>query len=288
MAEENNFGLYQKKNKKPTLVSELLKVPKPDKKINMPKRDSRFIEAGYIQQADLLFLPDDNGFKYALVVIDIGSSICDAEPLETKTQAEVLSAFKVIYARKNLDIPKAILQIDNGAEFNGKVAKWFSDNKVMIRRGRPGRHRQQANVESLNGIIARAIFYALHTEELKTNETAKAWTQNLPKIIKIINDHRKKQNKLKSKKPIDLDVRCEGDSCTLLKKGQKVRRILDEPKDPGTNTKLSGKFRKTDTRWENESRTIEGVILHPAQSPMYKISGMRNTLYTRNQLQLVN
>ena len=57
----------------------------------------------------------------------------------------------------------------------------------MIRRGRPGRHRQQAHVESRNAIIGRMIFYKLHQEELKTGKTATAWTQYLPTIVKIIN-----------------------------------------------------------------------------------------------------
>jgi hypothetical protein len=283
----DDFGLYRKKGNNKSIVGDLMKIPEKELNINMPKRDPRFIESGYIHQADLLFLPNDDGYKYALVIVDIGSGVIDAEPLKTKTQIEVLSAFKTIYSRDNLDIPKALLQIDKGSEFNGPVAKYFSNNKVMIRRGQTGRHRQQANVESFNGIIARAIFYALHTEELKTGEKATEWTDNLPKIIKIINKHVKVEKKKEKSKPADTDIRCTGQACILLNKGQKVRKILDEPKDPGTQTKLAGKFRKTDTRWENQIRTIDAIILHPAQPPLYKLSGLKNVLFTKAQLQTI-
>lgn len=284
---KSDFGLYRKRNSKHDLVADLMKIPKKDSKINMPTRDPRFIENGYVHQADLLYLPNDNSYRYCLVVVDIGSGICDAEPLKTKKQSEVLKAFQAIYARDNLDIPKAILQIDNGTEFNGVVAKYFSENNVMIRRGQPGRHRQQANVESYNATIARAIFYSLHEKELKTKKPETEWTENLPEIIKIINRHVKKTRIALKKKPISMDARCEGVSCRLLEKGTKVRRQLDEPIDPGSNVKLTGKFRKTDTRWENEVRTITGVHLHPNQPPLYQLSGLKKVLYTRNQLSLV-
>ena len=37
-----------------------------------------------IQQADLLYLSDDTGFKYPLVVIDLGSRLMDAEALKNR------------------------------------------------------------------------------------------------------------------------------------------------------------------------------------------------------------
>lgn len=54
---------------------------------------------GYTQQADLLFLPHDHGYKYALVVIDNYSRKLDAEPLKSKKAAEVKKAFEKIYKR---------------------------------------------------------------------------------------------------------------------------------------------------------------------------------------------
>ena len=39
-----------------------------------------------VHQADILFLPHDNGFKYALTVVDVASRYKDAFPLKTKHQ----------------------------------------------------------------------------------------------------------------------------------------------------------------------------------------------------------
>ena len=38
------------------------------------------IEPKAVLQADLLYLPDDKGYKYALVCVDVGSGYTDAEP----------------------------------------------------------------------------------------------------------------------------------------------------------------------------------------------------------------
>lgn len=284
--DKKNFGLYPKKGQPRSLVSQLMKRPKKDSRINMPSRNSKFIEPGYVHQADVLFLPDDNGYKYALVVVDLGSKLVDAEPLMSKKPTDIVGAFEKIYKRPYLSIPKALLQVDDGGEFKGAVTKYFRDHNVMIRRGRPGRHRQIATVEAYIGVIARAIFYALHTQEIKTKKVATSWVNNLPKIIKIINKKKsaeKKREKVTSK---DLAGRCEGISCELLKVGDRVRVQLDRPRDATGN--LPGKFRITDLRWENKERKITAIILHPGQPPLYRVSGLKNVLYTRNQLQLIS
>src|ERR1700733_12883281 len=91
------FKTQKKKDRKTENVTDkLLEVPKKDNKTNMPHFER--IGPNIAQQADLLFLPDDNGYKYALVVADIGGHrLCDAEPLKNKDQQSVLKAFKAIY-----------------------------------------------------------------------------------------------------------------------------------------------------------------------------------------------
>ena len=282
---DSNFGLYQKKNKK-TLVGKLMTVPQKETKENTPSRDPRLTKPGAVHQADLLFLPHDRGNKYALVVVDIGSRAVDAEPMKNKTQVATRNAFQKIYSRDILDLPTALLQVDDGAEFKGACAKYFTDNKVMVRYAQPGRHRQQAVVESNNGTIARALFYAQHEEELKTKKVSKKWTKNLPLVVELINKNAKKRMEALKKQPLNLDVRCEGDACKMLEQGTKVRVLLDGPRDPGTGTKLRGKFRKTDTRWDVEERKIESVVLMANQPPLYSVTG-KSALYNRNQLQII-
>ena len=79
------------------LLNNLLKKPKKDSGNNMP----HFIVEGpnISQQADLLFLPNDDGFKYSLVVTDIYNSKTDAEPLKNKSAEDVKKAFETIYKR---------------------------------------------------------------------------------------------------------------------------------------------------------------------------------------------
>lgn len=282
----SKYGLYVKD--KTNKVQNLMRVPPKDSKINAPIIDPT-IKKGFVHQADLLFLPDDNGFKYALVVVDLGSRLCDAEPLSNKTQKAVVEAFKSIYSRKTLSVPKALIQTDPGTEFGKSVKKYFNDQNIMYRYGKVGRSRQQAVVEAYNGTIAKAIFHKLHEDELETGETATAWKDDLPKIIKIMNAHVRKLAAARRKgiKKMSKDVRCEDTSCKLIPVGTKVRVIAEKPVD-STGVKLKGGFRKTDLRWELPVRTIESVKLQPYQPPLYRISGIEKVLYGRNQLQLVN
>ena len=60
-------------------------------------------EDNQIHQADLLFLPDDRGFKYCLVVVDCSSHLTDAEGIKTKTADEALHAIIKIYKRGSLN-----------------------------------------------------------------------------------------------------------------------------------------------------------------------------------------
>ena len=71
-------------------------------------------------------MPNDNSYKYALVVIDVGSRLCDAVPLKTKSNIEIIQAFNIIYSRKNgkLKFPKR-LEVDAGTEFKGSVKRFF-------------------------------------------------------------------------------------------------------------------------------------------------------------------
>ena len=54
----------------------------PPKRINYSHFDV-FIP-NEVHQADILFLPDDTGYKYALTIVDIASRYKQAEPLKKK------------------------------------------------------------------------------------------------------------------------------------------------------------------------------------------------------------
>src|SRR5574338_475938 len=112
------------------LITELYKKPRKDKGVNA----TRFLsyQPGDRQQADLLFLPDDNGYKYSLVVVDLGSRLTDAEPIKDKKSKNLIKAIQKIYDRGILSIPKR-LEVDAGLEFKGDLSKWFKKQDVKIR-----------------------------------------------------------------------------------------------------------------------------------------------------------
>ena len=70
-----------------------------------------------IHQADLLYLPIDDGYMYGLTVVDTGSRLTDCEPIRDKKAITVLNAIKKIYDRGILKIPEVSLEVDAGSEF---------------------------------------------------------------------------------------------------------------------------------------------------------------------------
>ncbi len=285
------FGLSDdpevKKKKKTQIVDKLLQVPKKDKGVNAPRFQP--VDAGITQQADLLFLPDDDGYKYCLVIVDIGNKFIDAVPLKSKEGDNVKVAFEKIYRRKILKIPKR-MEIDSGSEFS-EAKKWLKLQHVFVRVAKPGRHRQQAIVERVNQTIGKALFRRMSAQELLTGETSKEWVEDLPKLVSVLNA---KAKKIKKKKvPKFGDPVCKGDACNLLTEGTKVRVILEQPKDPITGQKLTGKFRSTDQRWDPTIRIIKDIMIEPRMPPLYLLDGnvgrhkIEPVGYTKNQLQVV-
>ena len=269
------------------ILDALYKVPKKDKGDNMPHINVP--EPGVVQQADLLFLPDDKGYKYALVVVDANNGVTDAEPIKGKTSKAVLDGFMTIYKRKILNLPKFI-QVDPGTEFKGEVAKYFNDNGVNIKVGKTGRHRQQGLVERRNQVIGKVLFKRMYAQELLTNEQSSEWVDYIKDLIK----HMNKKTEATTKKPInDDDPVCSGDACNLLEQGTQVRVQLEQPYDFSTGKILPGRFRSTDLRWDLRPRTIKEIIIKPGSPPLYLLDGevgrrkLEPVGYTKNQLQVI-
>jgi hypothetical protein len=268
-----------------SIVNELYKKPKRDKGVNAPRfqRPSPNTE----QQADLLFLPDDNGFKYCLVVADVGSRLTDAQPIKDKTNANVLKAFQLIYKRNILSLPKQI-DFDQGTEFKGTVAKWFEGKGIIVHLSVAYRHRQQGIVERKNQTIGKQLFMRMTEEELLTGVPSRQWISDLPKVIMNMN---KKVTETKIPKPSD-EYMCEGDACKVLAENTKVRVALNAPINVTDASLLHGKFRDTDIRWKVKPNIIKQVILQPNGPPMYLINDDKGNTdhrqaFTKNQLLVV-
>jgi len=93
------------KSKKKTELKSLYKKPVPESGNQMPV--AQVFNKGVYQQADILYLPEDKGFKYLLVVVDLYDNSVDAEPVKDilSNSNDVLKAFGKIYSRDYLDLP---------------------------------------------------------------------------------------------------------------------------------------------------------------------------------------
>ena len=80
--------------KENNVVKNLLLRPQKDNNENTPHTENPTQNA--IHQADLLFLPEDEGYRYALVVVDLATRKTDAEPLKTKDSKTVFFFFLII------------------------------------------------------------------------------------------------------------------------------------------------------------------------------------------------
>ncbi len=137
-----------------------------------------------MQQADLLFMPHDN--KYALVVVDIHSRRCDAEPITIKSSEYIVRAFEKIYKRKILKKP-IMITFDNGKEFKGETKDYFKDQDIKIKYAETNRHRQVALVEAKNKMIGSTLHKLMALLELKTDKESRKWVEHLPGLITEIN-----------------------------------------------------------------------------------------------------
>lgn len=158
-------------------------IPRPKFDVRVPNE---------VHQADLLFLPHDKvgrkTFKYALTVVDVASRYKEAEPLTSKTAAEVADALSRIYRRGPLKWPK-LLQVDPGREFMGAVSQLLAKHNVLVRRGRVDIHRDQGVVERWNRTLAERLFGHQYAQEMRlpSGERSTEWVKRLHAVASALN-----------------------------------------------------------------------------------------------------
>ena len=52
-----------------------------------------------LHMTDILYLPEDKGFKYLLVVVDCNNKLCDARPLKSLEMDEIIINLDDIYKK---------------------------------------------------------------------------------------------------------------------------------------------------------------------------------------------
>ena len=237
-----------------------------------------------IHQCDLLMLPNDDGYRYALVLVDIYNGKTFALPSKNKKPEEILKLIKQMYLKnKILRLPET-LQCDNGGEFKGVFKKYFDDNNVRIRYGKVGRHKNQAFAESRNKTIGKLLFQYMTAVESITGQPSLDWVDILPVIIKELNKHVKKIKVYNYNDNIPYQTKAD---LEVLDNGQKVRLKLDAPKEYINDNKLHGTFRAGDIRWTPEIHTITNTIMLPNQPILYFVDNMMFPAYGRNELQVI-
>ena len=106
----------KEKSNETIIDSSLYKKPKKDKDEQAVTFDH--FDKNYLQQMDLLYLPNDKGFQYALIVVDQGTRLLEAEALKNRSPNDIITALKKIYKRKVLSKPSIVVS-DSGSEFKG-------------------------------------------------------------------------------------------------------------------------------------------------------------------------
>jgi hypothetical protein len=255
--------IKSKKDKNNELTSLYMK-PKPEIGVDMPV--TQVFKPDIFYQSDLLFMPEDKGYKYILVVVDAYDGKLDAEAVKTKDNKTILKAFKDIFSRHILKYP-LLITMDSGTEFKGVVYDYFIKEKVHVKYALTGRHRQVSIVERANQKIATILFKRMASQELLTGEQNKDWVDDLPMLVEVLNEHKKKPLE-KEISPYPLASKYSGNLLTI---GDRVRYQLDYPINTVNHGRLSGKFRSSDIRWSPSIHRITEVLLKPGFPPMYLI-----------------
>lgn len=261
-------------------------IPRPKFDVTIPNQ---------IHQADLLFMPHDKirgkTYKYCLVVVDIASRYGDAVPLTTKYSSEVASGFSKIYKKSPLKFPK-ILQVDSGSEFKGEVTSLFAKNNAEIKRGIPNLHRSQSIVERRNKELAQRLFAGQYVEEIENpTKRSSKWIQELPHVVRAINDSNTALIDMKPSDAIKLDrvvskpatpyKRPVGNAEKTLPQDVNVRYLYQPGELEG------GGKRATDPVWSLKTYKIERVVNLSNQPKIYFLVNGPKRSFVREELLVV-
>ena len=249
------------------LVEKLLKKPPKIKYKEMTH--IKPMDKKLVHQADTLFLTNNKGYKYLLVVGDEGGDRqMDVIPLKSKDSKAIAQAFKKIYSGSILKKPLNV-RVDPGNEFKGEAEKYFKDNDINVITSKIGRHKSQSIVENRNKQIAEIIFKRQMREEFISGEENSEWIALLPKVIKTINK-RSKENMVDVRKDFKKKIKKKREPKTLkFGLGQRVYVKLEQPKNVINDKTHSGNFRATDLRYDHQKRKIVNIITDPGSPVLY-------------------
>jgi hypothetical protein len=232
--------------------------------------------------ADLLLLPETKkGFKYLLVVVDLGNDDFDIEPLKNKDSKSVLTGFTNMFKRKYIKKPYASIRTDAGPEFKDEFHKYLYNNSIMHKVAEPNRHQQLANVESLNKQLGRLFNGYMSFKEKETNKVYREWDDVIGIVRKDLNEFRKKPTKDRFTEiyPVPEVV------APKYKVGDLVYYKLDWPENALHQKQPTAQFRTGDTRYHTIATKIVKVLHYSGKVPIrYLLNGKSNVSYAESEL----
>ena len=171
----------------------ILNKPAPKQKVYNKVKNNVPLYPNMNDMADLLHLPETKeGFKFLLVMVDLATDKFDIEPLKNATSKTVLEAMKNIFSRPYVKKPFASIRMDGGPEFKKDVKNWLFNNNIIARYAMPYRHKQLANVETLNKQLGTVFNLYMNEIELITGEEYKEWIELVPYVRVELNKLRAK------------------------------------------------------------------------------------------------
>ena len=265
-------------------------LPAP-RQIPRPKFDVQ--SPNEVHQADILFLPHDKVYKYALTVVDIASRYKAAEPLTKKTAEEVANAFNRVYKRGPLKWPK-LLQVDPGREFMGAVSQTLSKHNVRVRRGRVDIHRDQGIVERFNRTLAERLFGHQYAQEMiDPHSRSREWVKRLPAVMTALNNE---VTRLIDKRPSDaiktktIPQRMSAPAAKSRPVGLKEKKIPPDVMvrylyQPGELE--GGRRRATDPVWSLKLYYIGRSVVKTGEPVLYYLQDGPQRGFVREELMIV-
>ena len=246
-------------------------------------------------QMDLMSMPIDpsNGFRYALVLVNISNNHIYTEATEKKDADSVLFSFKRIMERQRPNIKT--LQTDHGTEFENKKMKDYCKKKeINLIHYNLYNKNTMSIVEAMNGLISKMIYIHLSILTLKKTEVEKktgktpsgyntSWVGLLKKATAIINAYNYEKYgevvKHTIKDLIDSNVKYDGE---LLKNGTTVYLRKQKPESIIDGKKFFGSFRHGDVKYDYlNPKTITDHFIKSGRPIRYFLDNDKSISYKR-------
>ena len=227
-------------------------------------------------QADIVTLPDDNGYKYLFVVVNITTKLIDCVPQKTKTAEETADSLRLIDARVNTVLKDDImsLQTDQGTEFvNNQFVRACFDLDIQLIYASTRRKNQMAMVEHSIGLITKFLTHKMSQESIRNDVRNRVWVRYVNIVRDEINKFyfQKFEETKKGKIQDVFNMTAPLDKLNdLIPIGVIVYPRLFGPMDTLEDTKLYGTYRSGDVRYDYE---------HPAKIKEWLIRSGRPVRY---------